>query len=352
MSAALPWRGYALAAACAAAGASAFAALELPLAFLLGPLTASLAATLLGKRPVVPERLRLGMLALLGIYVGSLFTPDSLAAVQDWPVTLASLLVLVALTTAAVAAYFHRFAGFDGRSAILGAVPGGLTVVLATAGLIGGDVRRIAIVQTLRILAVVYAGPAIALALAAGPASPASPDAARAWLGVLAAPGPLALVVAAAAAGYGLLKLLRVVPLPVLLGPLAGTAALGLLDMPRPEVPETIVLVVQLFLGTALGTRLAGLQAGPALRVGLHGLAATALTLVLALAATALLAGLTAFRPAELFLAFAPGGLAEMVLLAASLDVDAAFVTTHHLVRFLLIVLSLGWVARRPGRRP
>ena len=39
-----------------------------------------------------------------------------------------------------------------------------------------------------------------------------------------------------------------------------------------------------------------------------------------------------------LVLAFAPGGLAEMSLIALALGVDAAFVSTHHIVRIVLIV--------------
>ncbi|HSK41850.1 MAG TPA: AbrB family transcriptional regulator, partial [Arenibaculum sp.] len=40
-----------------------------------------------------------------------------------------------------------------------------------------------------------------------------------------------------------------------------------------------------------------------------------------------------------LILAYAPGGLAEMSLIALSLDLDTAFVSTHHMVRIILIVV-------------
>ena len=44
--------------------------------------------------------------------------------------------------------------------------------------------------------------------------------------------------------------------------------------------------------------------------------------------------------PAEaLVLAFAPGGLTEMTLIALSLDIDPAFVSTHHVVRIFLVVV-------------
>ena len=54
-------------------------------------------------------------------------------------------------------------------------------------------------------------------------------------------------------------------------------------------------------------------------------------------------AGLTQVTDLEfapLFLAYAPGGIAEMSLVALALDVDAAFVATHHVAR-IAIVLAL-----------
>ncbi len=45
-------------------------------------------------------------------------------------------------------------------------------------------------------------------------------------------------------------------------------------------------------------------------------------------------------------LAFAPGGLAEMSLIALSLDIDAAYVSSHHIVRIFMIVLAAPFVFR------
>jgi uncharacterized membrane protein AbrB (regulator of aidB expression) len=54
-------------------------------------------------------------------------------------------------------------------------------------------------------------------------------------------------------------------------------------------------------------------------------------------------------------LVLAPGGLAEMTLVALSLGVDVAFVSTMHLLRIALVVILapaifkvLGWKAEAP----
>jgi uncharacterized membrane protein AbrB (regulator of aidB expression) len=44
-------------------------------------------------------------------------------------------------------------------------------------------------------------------------------------------------------------------------------------------------------------------------------------------------------EPVTVVLAFAPGGLAEMSLIALALHAEVAFVSLHHIVRLLLVML-------------
>jgi uncharacterized membrane protein AbrB (regulator of aidB expression) len=45
------------------------------------------------------------------------------------------------------------------------------------------------------------------------------------------------------------------------------------------------------------------------------------------------------------FLAFAPGGLAEMSLIALSLQISVIYVTAHHVLRIVLAVLAARYLA-------
>ena len=49
-------------------------------------------------------------------------------------------------------------------------------------------------------------------------------------------------------------------------------------------------------------------------------------------------------------LAYAPGGVAEMSLIALALDANPGFVAIHHVVRIIFVLLSVplmsAWVAR------
>ena len=71
----------------------------------------------------------------------------------------------------------------------------------------------------------------------------------------------------------------------------------------------------------------------------LAALVAVLMVLVTAGAAYGLSAATDQSGPV-LFLAFAPGGLAEMSLIALTMGSAAAFVSTHHIARIILIVIA------------
>ncbi len=41
-------------------------------------------------------------------------------------------------------------------------------------------------------------------------------------------------------------------------------------------------------------------------------------------------------------LAYSPGGLAEMSLVALALQIEVAFVAAHHIIRILFVMMSAG----------
>lgn len=64
--------------------------------------------------------------------------------------------------------------------------------------------------------------------------------------------------------------------------------------------------------------------------------------------------GITNFRsllPIEGFLAFAPGGQAEMTVLAIVAGADLGFVVIHHLARLTLVILGAPIFAAAMGLR-
>ncbi|MEC9196598.1 MAG: AbrB family transcriptional regulator, partial [Pseudomonadota bacterium] len=51
-------------------------------------------------------------------------------------------------------------------------------------------------------------------------------------------------------------------------------------------------------------------------------------------------------HPVEAFLAFAPGGQAEMTVLSIVTGADLGYVVTHHLMRIILVIIGAPVLAR------
>lgn len=330
-----------------AVGALVFNALSWPLPWMLGSLTSTLLGSLLGFKPHIPMRLFTAMLLILGIYAGAALDPSLLFTVWHWPLSLIGMVLLVVATTAANHWYFRRFAGFDTTTALFASVPGAQSLVLIMGARSGADEKQVLIPQITRVLAVIYFVPLILVSLgdltgldiSRIRAVPKEAWALPEWQSVLWA-------LVAIVAGVWVARRLRW-PQPLMLGPLSGVALLQISGLTDLSIPGQALVPVQFVLGTYLGTKFAKIRWRTAFIISGHSLVALSLTVILVGLMTALLTLVTDIPAAAIFLAFAPGGLPEMVLIAATLNADPAFVVVHHVVRFLIIAIALPWVAGR-----
>jgi membrane AbrB-like protein len=114
--------------------------------------------------------------------------------------------------------------------------------------------------------------------------------------------------------------------------------------------PEELVAAAQVVVGSAIGCRFAGTALATVGRAILWAAGGTVLLVGSAVLAALGGATLTGLPVMELTLAYSPGGLAEMSLIALALGLEAALVATHHIVRIFLIVV-LAPVVFRIGRK-
>jgi hypothetical protein len=331
----------ALALAIGAAGGLAFFLLRLPLPWMLGALVAVMSAAVARLPVAAPERIRPATVAVIGVLLGSGFTPDLASRLPAWAATLAALAVYLALSGAA-AVWWYRRAGFDPMTAFFAGMPGGIVEMVALGRAAGGDERRIILAHAARIV-VTVAAVAVWFRLIEGHAVGADPGGTP--HAALAARDAALLVlcgVAGALAG-GWLRL----PAPALLGPMLLSGGVHLAGLTDSAPPAGLVIAAQVILGTAMGGRFAG-TAPAELRRAL-GLAAgaTAITLALALAFALALHAALGIGAEAVMLAFAPGGLTEMSLVALAIGAEVAFVATHHVVRIVLLIAVAPLVFRR-----
>ncbi len=328
------------------AGGALCALAGLPLAWMLGAMCLSTAASLMGAPLTVPPALRTVMIAVLGLMLGAVFTPELVARASQWLGALMLLVAYLAVAGLVVLVYLRKVAGYDGVTAYFSAMPGGFNEMVISGEAMGGDVRAISLTHTVRVFAVVLAVP-FYFRVVEGLEAPAA-ALGVAGTGTLGAADGLVLVLAGSA-GFALARWLRL-PAAALVGPMAASAAAHLGGLTEASPPQLLVALAQVVVGTAIGGRFAGVSLRQVRRELAVAVGATALLLALATAFSSAAAAALGVTPAALFLALAPGGLAEMSLVALALGVDTAFVSTLHVVRIILVVI-VGPLAYRLWRR-
>lgn len=336
------WKRRAITAALAGAGVAVFFAFSLPLPFLLGPMFACLIAALvrvpMGGVGIMGEATR----TVLGLAVGASIKPELFGRIDEMALSLALTPVFVLAIGGVGYPYFRRLCGFSHPTAYYSAMPGGLQDMLVFGEEAGADVRALTLVHATRVLAIVAAAPFILEAFygvtVAGQRAP----------GVPIAETPLvqgAILVVCALVGWlggkriGLFGASIVGPLI-----LAGAASLSGLLTQRP--PMEAIIVAQLFIGAGVGVKYAGITMRE-IRVTVTAALGYCIAVgLIAFVFESTVSGLGLAPPLEALLAFAPGGQAEMALLAIVAGADVAFVVAHHLVRIVIVILGAPIVAR------
>ncbi|WP_035485273.1 AbrB family transcriptional regulator [Geminicoccus roseus] len=328
-------------------GGAVFALLHIPLAWMLGALFATTLAALAGFRLDVPNTLRAPLVVVLGVLVGSWFTPDMAGHVGRWWPSLLALVPYIAITTVVTALWFVKAVRYDPITAFFCAAPGGFSEMVLAGERAGGDLRRIALIHAIRVLVAVSLLPGFAWIMeaeGAGSASLSMP---------VAGPYDLVLLVLCGVVGGTLGAVLRL-PAGPLLGGMVVSGAAHMAGLVHGAPPFWSVALAQLVIGAAAGCRFTGTDPRMVLRTLGDSVLSTTLMLLLAGLAAWTLHLLTGLPFPALLLAFIPGGVAETSLIAIVLAIDPAFVATHHILRIAIIVVAVppAWQLWARLRRP
>ncbi len=335
-------RKFALALVTGTAGGAVFNYLDMPLPWMMGAMFTTGMISLSGVELKIDSRLRTLMILVIGVLLGGAFSPEILERIPRWPITLASLALFVAFSTFAAYLFYRAAAKFDPRTAFFAAVPGGLNEMILLGEAAGGDQRQISIAHTTRIFFVVMVLPFLFRVF--GDLGTTVRTFGGADAGAIG-PTDVAILTGCAIVGYFTARLLRI-PAPHITGPMIFSATVHLAGFTEASPPAVVVATAQVVLGSSIGARFAGLGFRDLGRIVRIGGIATVLLLAIAVAFAAVLAALAGFPFTSLILAFSPGGLTEMSLIALSLDIDTAFVATHHIARITIVVMIVPLVFR------
>jgi membrane AbrB-like protein len=335
------WRYFALAMLIGGIGGFAFHLLRMPLAWMMGAAVFCTIAAMAGAPVGVNNRVRQVMMVILGVLLGSGFSPQMLEHVPKWAMTMVVLVAMSVASAASVWWLLRRRGGYDARTAYFAAMPGGLNEMVMLGSVYGANERTIALMHAVRILTVVTAIPFF-YRLMYGTVSSVFQAA--------AAPShslrDVAILIACGVVGALIATRIRM-PAGMMFGPMLASGIVHLLGWTASKPPGELVAFAQVIIGSAIGCRFVGAVLREVARDMVYGFFAAIVLIAVAVAFAQLGHVLSGLPTDDIALSYAPGGFAEMSLVGLALHADIAMVATHHLFRIFAIVFVGSWFFRR-----
>lgn len=313
-------------------------AVGVPAAWLSGSALAIVLWGWAGRALPMPRAMADAAMLISGASMGAAVTPAAIAAMARYPSSLILLVIAVLAISSASAFWLTRVSGWRRDDAVLASVPGALSTVLAIAVDRNAAVASIAIVQNLRLFVLIALLPSAVVFSGGGSAGALIGQ----GLPVQSAGGMAFILVGGLLVGMVFKKLK--VAAPILLGAtLVSTVSHGA-EWVTGVIPPVITTGGLVLIGMFIAERFRDVRRSTLRKSLVAALGSFAIGMAVATAFAILAAWLAGVSFANGLIAFAPGGLEAMTVLALVLGLDPLYVGIHHLVRFLGIGLVVPFV--------
>ncbi len=319
-----------------------------PMPFMLGGIFGAASFVLWYERngkqlPKLSRWVRLVFMSIIGAMIGSRFSPELLTLLPQFWISGLALIPFILLAHGGSYAIMRGLGRYKKLDAYFASLPGGIIDAAALAEEAGADLRIVTAQHFIRIILVVASVPLLFLFIQ-GEAVGSSAGQTMATIDYDLT--DIVWIIGIALVGLLAGQLARL-PVSHMLGPLLLALALSVGGVVEINVPPWLGHAAQYMVGTALGAQFSGISRRLLVR-GL-GMGLLAGCYMLGLAATFAMI-LVQYVPADfgaMFISFAAGGLAEMSLIALSLNFNPVVVAIHHLVRILITVWFGNFLSRR-----
>lgn len=301
----------------------------MPLGWLVGAMLAMMAASLARLPAVQPVAAMPYVKASVGTMLGASIPTGLLQSLASWWPSLLCMFAVMMIGGALNYGLLRRIFGFRNMDAALCAMPGGISEMILLGEQSGADQRRVAIVHAMRIalsilIIPVLAGLVFGITVGSSGDLPPVHMSLADWLW-------FAFCVLTGVAAERCARL----PVPLILVPLFVSTTLHLTGLSAFHVPPAVAVAIQVMIGINVGARFLGISLYSLAHVALAACSVVAIQMVLAVVAALTLASAGRWDALALMLAYAPGGLAEMSLIAVTMGREVAFVAFHHILRVL-----------------
>jgi membrane AbrB-like protein len=333
--------------ALAAVGGVTCGWLGVPAGYLSGAIFVAAIAALAGRPLLMPQLLTRVIFVVIGMSLGAVVTPRTLSGMASYPASIATLIVAMLAVSLGSSAYLYLVHRWRLLSAYLASSPGGMSQVLVVAAELGADLRAIAIVQTMRVVIIAVGLPACLTLLGyAGHATrPGNGPLSFALAGELAVLVVASIVVAIVAFRFRF-------PGGLLFGAMFASAALHGSGLIHAVVPPWVANTAMVALGGVIGARFANTSPRLLLDYLAAAFGSFAVAVAIATVFGAALIHMLALPVPEVMIAYAPGSVDAMMLMALALHLDPVFVGAHHVMRIIFVSLVMPLIARKLAHAP
>ncbi len=314
-----------------------FSLIHLPLPWTLGPLVSISVAKFGFKLQLSwPAQIRNIAMAVLGYSMGRTFTPET----GQHILTLLPILLIVSILSVTISVLggiiMRRYTRVNFATSLFGSLPAGLSQMATISESIeGANVAAITLMQTVRVLTVVFVVPFMAVNGLARNIEPVT--ATITGIGFREIP-ILTLYSGVIALFIYLAKYIKV-PGRFIVSPIIGTAALVLFGMSAPALPQSVIKVAQLCVGIRMGMTIDISSVANWKAIVFSTLLSVIGTITILFGIDYILTQMVSVSLLTSFIGTAPGGMTEMGLTAMMVHADLPTVVAFQLFRLLFVLL-------------
>ena len=316
-------------------GGILFNYLLLPLPWMLGPAFTVAIAALFRIRVNVSRKFRMPFVAITGVWLGSYFQPSLLNELNVWIISLGFLIIYVPFAHLVSFNILYKIRGLNQPEAFFIGSPGGLLEMTLGAEECNANSKKVSLVHMTRIFLTVMIVPNLLLFIFPGSFTrePIWPDLEGNIFHIFA-------FVILIPIGTFIGNKINL-PGSQFFGPLIISALIHVTGVFQLNANITFLIISQLIIGSFFGSNMNGLTWKIAGNYVIDALTVVFSLIISFIPFVFLLYAMTTIKPEAVILAFTPGGVNEMGLLAAFLNIEPAYVVTHHLFRLCTVLFLL-----------
>ena len=314
--------------------------LNIPLAWMIGPMIATSLIALRGVQVMMPKLALSSILIILGLHIGNYIDQNLINQMINWIWTTIIMFFYIIVSILIVSKYLQKFSDYKEKTSIFSAAPGALGPLMILAEYEKSDLSQVATAHLIRLIIIITLFPFIIVSL-----YPADAIELEKFDYMSQNHWELILLILVSLVFIFFFDKAKV-PAALLSGTLVASGILQIFDIASYKLPDASINFCLLILGASVGCRFANKTFKEVANNSFHGLVATILLVLLGLIAAYIATFFVDNNFLSLILSFCPGGIYEVAVIAIAFDLEPDFVAFHHIIRLLFILFVVPVILR------